>query len=194
MEGGALTRGRVRFRCPTCPASPYSMMASPRVASLSRRARFLTSSHVAGRVYSDTLGMSGHHGIDGPALAVLDHFFVALIEKDALGRSRDVASVRGHSCARFGARHRVGRWREAFTDDSLDRLLIRRNVGSGRFGWGVGHSSKSRRERAEDQAAWREFASRPRFLRLSPGVRPCERGTPAINCTSWDRWACLPPK
>ena len=137
--------------------SPTSAYWTP--ASLSRRARFLTSSHVAGRVYSDTLGMSGHHGIDGPALAVLDHFFVAFIEKDALGRSRDVTSVRGHSCARFGARHRAGRWREAFTDDSLDRLLIRRNVGSGRFGWGVGHSSKSRRERAEDQAAWRELVA-----------------------------------
>jgi hypothetical protein len=45
-------------------------------------------------------------------------------------------------------------WCEAFADDSLDRLLIRRSVGRGRFGGGVGHSSKSRRESAEDQAAW----------------------------------------
>jgi hypothetical protein len=54
--------------------------------------------------------MSGHNRINGPAFAILDHFFMALIEKDALGRS-------------------------------------------------VGHSSKNRRERAEDQAAWREFAA-----------------------------------
>ena len=78
-------------------------------------------------VYSGTAGMPGQYSVDGPALAVADHFVVAAIKENALRRAGDVARIGRHRCASFRTRHHSGRWCDPFADDSLDRLLIWRD-------------------------------------------------------------------
>src|SRR6266513_48138 len=106
-----------------------------------RKSTRLNSSHVSMsyavfclKKKTGTFGMPGHHSVDGPALAVADHFVVALVKEDALGCSADIACIGGHRRASFRARQYPRGGCNLSADDSLDGLLIRRDVRRGCFG------------------------------------------------------------
>src|SRR5580658_2363255 len=102
-------------------------MSSQRAPSPSRRrATSLTSSHVAGRVYS-VMARPLDDGLDRPAEAIGVHLGVARVKKDALGRAGHVASHRGErlpgACRRWLAQRR----RAPLADDQ-EELLARQRI------------------------------------------------------------------
>src|SRR6185437_4521496 len=130
--------------------NPWAAIAYPPTRAYSTSAvfniwaSFLTSSQVAGRVYSATFSLPGNHSVNSPTLSIPDHLFVVLVGENALRRARDVLRVSCHGRSGFRGGQCARRRGDTFADGSLNRLLIRLDEGTRHFRILIGHDPHHR--------------------------------------------------